>query len=107
MWPIPLRSKAEVVITASAPAIRYLITSMPVCTPRVAASEAWIRPCSTAIHSNGSGSRWRAQLHVEDDLQFVQIEIGLIEAVEEHEAVCAGVDQSNAISPIELKKGST
>src|SRR4029077_20953227 len=50
----PCRSSADAVITTSAPASRYLISSVEPSTPVVAASDAPIRPCSNVIHVSGS-----------------------------------------------------
>ena len=50
----PCRRRAEVVITASAPAIRYFTTSVAPWTPVDAASEQRTCPYRTEIHSNGS-----------------------------------------------------
>ena len=43
-----------------------------------------------------------AQHQVGDDFQLFQVEIGLVKAVEQHQAVCAGLGQS----PGEVRQGS-
>ena len=97
MYAGPWRSSAEVVITASAPTSRYLTTCSAVSTPLVAASEALILPASMPIQSSGRpGFVARAQLQLGLDGQRGEVEVGLVEAVEQHEPVGAGVDELGA-----------
>ena len=78
-----------------APAIMALSTSCAVWTPLVSARSA----LTFAVQDRNPAQRQpqvarSAQFQGSDDFQFFQIEIGLVEAVEQHQAVCAGIDKA-------------
>ena len=87
-WPGPLRRSADTICVTWAPTIVALTTSRAVCTPPVMASEALTRPARAAVPRNRS---WRSEesdnSHRTDHLELIDVNVDVMEASEEHEAV--------------------
>ena len=93
----PFRSSADTIWVTCAPAIVDFMTSSAVCTPPVTASEACTRPDRMAIpRRRSSSSEESDRCSVRVSGQILHIDVGLIEAVEQHQAIGA--------FPIELER---
>ena len=85
------RSSAETTCTASAPAMTALTTSSTPWTPPLAASEARTRPERIASQrSRSSSSEESDRRSARHDVQRLDVDVRLVEAVEQHQAVGAG-----------------
>ncbi len=108
-WSGPWRSRADVVIATSAPTIRALTASVPAWIPEVAASETPGPSCGRRIAVQRSGQpqlRRAAQLQQGDDVEGLEVEVRLVEAVEEDEAVGAALhDLARRSSPAPSSTG--
>ena len=94
MCPTPCRSSEDVVITVSAPASKYLKTSSADSTPVLAASDAGTRPWRIAIHSSGKPNLGRrAEFEIHRQAERRDVDVGLVEAVEQHQRVGAGIGE--------------
>ena len=103
---MPCCSSADVIIATRAPAIIAFSTSSAVWTPPVTARSACMCPYRIATQcSRSSSSCERAQREVRHHLQVLQIEVGLVEAVEQHQAVGARLVQPRARLARALKNG--
>ena len=78
-----------------APAIMDLSTSWAVCTPLVSARSALTRAVQDGDPAQGQAQFVRgAQVQGRHHFQRFDIQVGLVEAVEQHQAVGAGFDQA-------------
>src|SRR5690349_24038377 len=87
--PGPCRISADAVITTSAPASRYLITSAGPSTPVVAARETLRCRRRMEIQVRGSRASAGLEVHVRQHREGLGIDVGLQEPVEQHQAVRA------------------
>ncbi len=75
--------------------MRPLTTSVPAWTPEVAASDtpgpSWGRRIAIQRTGSRSSQGWLSSSRG-DDLERLEVEVGLVEAVEQHEPVGAGAD---------------
>ena len=86
----PLRYSAVTTCTAEAPARIIFATSVPVMIPVLAHTSALTFPCSRPAKRSGSRlSAWRAEVERLGHGLRVRVDVGLEEAVEEHEPVHA------------------
>jgi hypothetical protein len=89
-----MAQQREHIMVTSAPTMSSLITSSAVYTPVVAARLARTRPNRIPIQVSGRrNSCGAAQQHVGLDRQFFQVDVRLVEAIEEHEAIGAHLVQ--------------
>ncbi len=92
---IPLVINSEASIATVAPAIMALSTSRAVWTPPVAARSA----DDPAVEDRDPAQRQAqvvrvAQRQARHNLQHLQVQVRLVEAVEQHQAVGAGLDEA-------------
>jgi hypothetical protein len=87
---MPWRNSDEHIMVTSAPTMSSLITSSGPCTPLVAGEAG----PDAAMKNSDPGQRQAqvlrgAEKHARFDLQFFEVDVGLVEAVEQHQSVGA------------------
>src|SRR5215813_14863254 len=86
----PCRMIADTICTTSAPARSALIPSFGVATPPVAASEHFNWPRRIASHLSRRSNSALGKFEARPDRQVLKVDIGLQEAVEQHQSSSAG-----------------